>query len=464
MVAVVENRLVDFIHNSSLETFPDDLRQTVKWSVLRSLGTGIAGAHEDGIAEIRQLAAQREEGGQASVLVFGERVSAQSAAFINATMCRALDFCDAMLPGVHLTSSVLPAALAAAELRGACSGREFLTAMAAGLEVGARLNLTERDFAGLDPTGFGTIFASTAAAARILGLGEKQTLHALGLAFNRCGGSFQSNIDGSLAVRVIQGWVAETAINCAQLAEAGLTGPDNFISGVYGYSKLYCGEDVVEGRWVGGLGERFKLDDTLFKKHPGCGMTQGASELTLRFLAEHGAAPGDIAKVRITLPPHSYNLVGHPFKIGDSPTVDAQFNVAYCVANALVNGGAALSHFKAEAVRSADVAEMIERIEIIRDEELYKTGHSAVEITFELADGTSHDYALTIPPGFPGNRLGEAEQIAAFHQCLDYAGDWYDAAMGERVIEWVGGIEDCADVRELAGLTLMKEGAVRLAG
>ena len=432
--------------------------------MLRSLGTGIAGAYEDGIAEIRQLAAGRKEGGQAGLLVFGDRVSAGSAAFINATMCRALDFCDAMLPGVHLTSSVLPAALAAAELQGGCTGREFLTAIAAGLEVGARLNLTESDFAGLDPTGFGTIFASTAAAARILGLGEKQTGHALGLAFNRCGGSFQSNIDGSLAVRVIQGWVAETGVNCAQLAEAGLTGPDNFISGVYGYSKLYCREEVDEKRWIGGLGERFKLADTLFKKHPGCGMTQGASELTLRFLAERGVAPADIEKVEITLPPHSFNLVGHPFKIGDAPTVDAQFNVAYCVANALLNGTAALSHFKPDAVRSAEVAAMIQRIRIIRDEALYKTGHSAVAISFGLTDGTCHECALTIPPGFPGNPLGEADQIAAFDQCLDYAAEWYDPAHGARLIERIETLEACDEVSELAALSLMSPEGARLAG
>jgi hypothetical protein len=30
-------------------------------------------------------------------------------------------------------------------------------------------------------------------------------LHALALAFNRCGGSFQSHVDGSLGVRITQG-------------------------------------------------------------------------------------------------------------------------------------------------------------------------------------------------------------------------------------------------------------------
>ena len=36
------------------------------------------------------------------------------------------------------------------------------------------------------------------------------------------------------------------------------------------------------------------------------------------------------------LPPYAHKLVGHPFRIGSNPRVDAQFSAGYCVANALV--------------------------------------------------------------------------------------------------------------------------------
>ena len=65
-------------------------------------------------------------------------------------------------------------------------------------------------------------------------------LHALALAFNKSGGSFQCNIDGTLAVRVIQGFVSQNGIICAQLAKRGITGPENFIEGIY---KLGLSED-----------------------------------------------------------------------------------------------------------------------------------------------------------------------------------------------------------------------------
>jgi hypothetical protein len=68
-------------------------------------------------------------------------------------MARALDFCDSMAPGPHPGSAVIPAALAAAELAGACSGRDFISAVAVGTEVASRLNLSEAAYNGFDPTG-----------------------------------------------------------------------------------------------------------------------------------------------------------------------------------------------------------------------------------------------------------------------------------------------------------------------
>ncbi|MDP0919043.1 MmgE/PrpD family protein, partial [Klebsiella pneumoniae] len=85
-----------------------------------------------------------------------------------------------------------------------------------------------------------SIFAPTIAAGRILGLTEKQMANALALAFNKAGSSFQSNVDASLAVRVIQGFVSQDSIICAQLAQRNITGPKNWLTGIWGYYHLFC--------------------------------------------------------------------------------------------------------------------------------------------------------------------------------------------------------------------------------
>ena len=91
-----------------------------------------------------------------------------------------------------------------------------------GTEVASRLNAVSV-YDGFDPTGVCTIFGAAAIAGRILGLDAKQMKDALALAFNKAGGSMQSNIDGSLAVRVIQGFVSQSGIVCAQLAQDGIS-------------------------------------------------------------------------------------------------------------------------------------------------------------------------------------------------------------------------------------------------
>ena len=163
-----EEKLVTFIHETRFADIPPAALQTVRHQVLAVIGTTIAGATADGCETAVQL--HRELGGkpEATILVHGGRIPAQDAAFVNGVMARALDFCDALAPGPHPGSAVIPAALAASELAGQCSGQDFITAVAIGTEVAARLNLSEAAYDGFDPTGVCVPFGAAAAAARIL--------------------------------------------------------------------------------------------------------------------------------------------------------------------------------------------------------------------------------------------------------------------------------------------------------
>src|SRR6478735_9126071 len=282
----IEEWLARFVCELQPTDVPASAERVLRQMVMAVVGTGIAGADEDGIAALRDLL--RDAGGtpQATTLVFGDRLPAHAAAQFNATMCRALDYCDAMAPGPHIGSALFPAALAAAELAGGCTGAEFMAALAAGAELSSRLNLGEGQYDGFDPTGIAVPFSAAAAAARILRLTPQQTLHALALVFNRCGGSFQSHVDGSLGVRFVQGWVAEAGVQCARLAQRGVTGPVNFLAGHYGYRHLY-GRDTLDTEAVGAdLGQEWLLHRMVFKKYPSCGVTQGLTELALALVAD----------------------------------------------------------------------------------------------------------------------------------------------------------------------------------
>ncbi len=446
-----ERRLAGFVHTHRRDQIPDDVVTVIRQMMLAVTGTVIAGAEEEGCAQLRADLVDRGGKPEATVMVHGDRLPAPSAALINAVMCRALDFCDAMSPGIHIGSSLIPAALAAAEMKGGCAGPEFIEALVVGAEAAARMNLTGEDYDGFDPTGVAGVFGATAAVARILELSEDQVLHAMALAFNRAGGSFQSNVDGSLAVRLIQGWVAETGLTCALLARNGFTGPERFLSGIYGYTHLFAKRRCEAGDLLEGLGERYDLKTAIFKRYPSCGCTQAATELTLNIRDEAGLRPDQIEAIEVRLPPYAFRLVGHDFHVGPNSRVDAQFSAQYCVANAVVRGASQLDHFRPEKIDNPEVLGLVPRIKVLSDPGLDNQGRTSADLNVLTRDGRAHHKLLEIAPGYPGNPLRDEEHLSRFEDCMKYAETPLPTDQAERLLEAIGALDGVQDVRSLMG-------------
>ena len=450
-----EKKLTEYVCRTQFNEIPRNALKVIQNMLTGVFGTTIAGSGSEGCDALVQY--YRDQGGkeEATILIHGVKVPAQNAVMVNSVMARALDFDDAMAPGIHIGASVVPAALGAAELAGGCSGKEFLTALALGTEIAARLNLTEATYDGFDPTGVCSVFAATVAAGRILQLNESEMWNALALAFNRSGGSFQCNIDGSLAVRVIQGWVSQTGMHCAQLAKLGITGPKNFLDGVYGYFHLF-GRDVISSdACVQGLGERFDLQKVIFKKYPSCGLTLGCTDVTLAFLEEKGLAPDDIDRIEVRVPPYAFKLVGHPFEIGDNPKVNAQFSIQYCVANALLRKGSRLRHFEESTIRDPSIMAFIEKISVTPDPALDARGHTALDLAVFMKSGEEHLKKIDIAPGFPGNPLVQEDHENHFWDCMDFANAPFPKERAEELLKTIDQVEDLKDIQVLIPLLVI---------
>lgn len=446
-----ERRIADFVSSAEYEQIPSSAIRVVKHILLAVLGAGLAGADEGGCPESRNYVAALGGRGEASVFFSGIKVPARNAAFANGVACRALDYCDAMAPGLHMGSSIVPVALAVAEKLKGCSGRDFLCALAIGAEIGARFNLSESEYSGFDPTGVAGVFAATAAACRMMRLPREKTLNAMALAFNRAGGSFQSNVDGSLAVRTIQGWVAETGIMCAELADLGITGPAHFIEGIYGYRKLFArGNDGYPE--IERLGLEYYLERTVFKQFPSCGLTQGATQLALEAIEQHSIDADNVEHVVVRVPPYAHKLVGHPFAVGENPRVNAQFSIQFCVANAILNKSSRLSHFVPAHVTDGAIKAFTRRIEVHPDHEVDRRGHTAIDIDIALNSRDLLSLKLDHPSGFPQAPLSEAAHLRRFEDCMEYSPVLGAAARGKAVVEKIQGLETSADVRDIVAL------------
>lgn len=447
-----EARIVDFICTTGYDDLSSDALETVRNMVRADIGTIIAGAHSDGVGELLETVRQQGGAAEASVLVHGGSLPAHNAAFVNAVMSRALDFCDALAPGPHIGSSTIPVALACAEWRGNCDGRELITALAIGGEIAARFNLTEAAYDGFDPTGICVPFGAAATAARLLGLDRNQTWNALGIAFNRCGGSFQSNIDGTLSVRFNQGWVAQDAVSCARLAKLGISGPANFIEGIYGYLHLY-GKGLIDAEDItAGLGEEDRLTQVVYKKYPSCGATQGLTDTLIGIMKDNALLGDDIAAVRVSLAPYSYKLVGHDFSVGDNPTVDGQFSAQYCVANILLRGRSTIRHFLEDSVRDPNIQPYLSKIFVSPDAALDARGHTALDMEVQTTQGRVYRTQLDVAPGFPGNPLSREEHVQRFRECIEFADAWFPAEKANEILSVIENLGSGMNARSLIDL------------
>jgi 2-methylcitrate dehydratase PrpD len=450
----LERELVNYVLDTAYDQIPKEIVELGKVLMLTVLGTTIAGAGEEDCRAVAGLIKDWGGRNECTILLYGGKVSAHNAAFVNSYVARALDFCEGMVPGMHLGSSCVPVGLAMAELAKGCSGKEFLTSLVVGAEVASRINACSI-YNGFDPTGVCTLFAATAMAGRILGVDKETMLNALGIAFNRAGGSFQSNIDGALVVRAIQGFASRDAIISIELAKAGITGPPNFLKGLYGYFHLFGQDsypmDTLLGNWM----KTFCMKRMNFKKYPSCWATASGIDATIELIRETNLVPEDVKHVSVTMTPYAYKLVGHKFEVGDRPTVNAQFNVSYCVANALVRRSSKIEHFDAVAVGDPEVLNIVNKIGVTVDPDLEQTGHNAVVLHVETKKGRHLEKTVAFPRGGGlDNPLTKEEHLERFFDCFRFGKGILPQERVDLILSSVDRLEELDDVRVFIPLLL----------
>ena len=139
-----------------------------------------------------ELTQEESTVGKCTLVGFGAQASAQSAAFLNGCCVHALDYDDTIDTIAHHPSAqTVPAALAVAQSKGSVSGKDLITSVIAGSDLGARLSAAPngelgRDFSWFPISNFG-VFAATAAAACIkvvVIINTKETLERITTSFH----------------------------------------------------------------------------------------------------------------------------------------------------------------------------------------------------------------------------------------------------------------------------------------
>jgi 2-methylcitrate dehydratase PrpD len=446
-------KLIRNVLETDCEKLPSDAIEITKLSLLDTIGCIIAGASAPGCEALREQVLDWGGKKESTILVSGNKVPCPNAAFVNSTMARALDFDTVWERGLHMSAASIPTSFAVAEMCEGISGKELLTAIIAGEDLAARVHLSTSDYDGFEPTGVCGILGLAAITGKILNLDERQMLDALAIAFNRSAGSYQPNIDGALAVRVMEGFASRSGIEAALLAQRGITGGERILQGVYGYFHLFSHDKYDTEILIDKIGKEFLGSlETTYKKYPACGGTTTAIEATLELVSQNNIRPEEVDEITVDSNKFFFDQLGKPFRIGPNPQVDAQFSYQYTIANAIVRRRFDIQDITPEGVKDPEVLEIVEKIHPRVNNDLERESFRATIVNIRTKNGKQYSKQVNFPKGSKQNRMDKKEIVQKFQSCMHFAKGTFPKGNSEIIIKVIDELEKICDVRELIGL------------
>jgi 2-methylcitrate dehydratase PrpD len=229
------------------------------------------------------------------------------------------------------------------------------------------------------------------------------------------------------------GLVAEAGVRAAWLAQAGVTGAIDAIEGTNGFFAVYEGRDYDPEALTAGLGEGFEIERIGFKRYPICGMAHPAVDALRDLQAEHGFAEADVEQVEVHGSKFVVDMVGRPYRPGDSPDVDAQFSLPYCLATVLRTGNMRLADLRPEHTLDAGRRALAGRIPVVLDERLH--GKWTARVDVRLRDGRAFDRTRDKAAGQSDAPLSTYELREKFADSAAAAGPMLDADAARRLAD-----------------------------
>lgn len=319
--------------------------------LLDALGVGMAGSVLGPLRALPTVAASHP-GGRSSVLGTSATTTAPVAALLNGSLIHSLEFDDTHVASVmHGSSTLAAAALAVAQEVGA-DGADLLSAYVLGWEVLIRIGLATPgtlQARGFQTTSAGGPFAAALVSGLLHGDPVDTLVDALGIAGSQPGGTFAFLADGDTVKAGQPGWAAHSGLWAAELARAGMSGPEAVLEGRTGFFELYAGDSGAAPRLraeLSDLGERWHLTDAAYKLIPCCHFIHPFVE-ALGDVLNKGVASADVASIHCYVPRGAAPIIAEPWTARQTPATphDARWSLPYVLAAQVVDGRVGLDLF-----------------------------------------------------------------------------------------------------------------------
>src|SRR3989304_2032711 len=266
--------LANYISGLSYRSRPPEVIAHIKLCLGDSLGCALFGSTLPWGRIITSFAKEMGEGKGALIWGDGTEVPTPSAPLANGTLIHSFEMDDLHRVGViHPGGEAIPAADALVRRAGNVDGKRFLTAVVAGYEVGCRVAMTggaSQLRRGFHPSATSGTFAAGAAAAKILQMNPRKTIHTLGIAGTQAAGLMDAQ-HAQMVKGMHPGRSAPAGVYGARLADKGFTGIEDILEAPSGgFCSTFCDNPNLL-HLTHDLGVRFETLNVGCKPYPCCG-------------------------------------------------------------------------------------------------------------------------------------------------------------------------------------------------
>jgi 2-methylcitrate dehydratase PrpD len=445
--------LARFVIETPPTAVPEDALLHAQDALIDTIGCALAGWIEKAPNAALDHAYFLQAAERATIWGAGLRTAPAEAAFVNAIAAHVLDFDDS-LPGLrgHPSAPILPAGLAAAELR-VVSGREVLVAYVLAVDVMRAVGSVlghDHYFCGWHTTSTAGIFAATAVTARLLGASVDELCAAWGIAASEASG-LRKNF-GTLTKAYHAGQAARAGFDAAWLARNGFDAHVSIFDGEDGFFAIYGGEDGISpDAALDKLGNPWSLLDPgiSLKRFPCCFGAHRPLGGIFQLVARDNISVGEVDAVNIDFLPMSDKALTHT----DPQTgLEGKFSIEYCTAAALLDGEITLESFTDEKVQRPEIRGLMSKVHRrhVGGEGSFNAHHGYTDIEI-LTSRSRHGLRADKTPGSRAWPLSKSEIRQKFIGCVRMV---EDQALAEAIFQALEGFATSQDAGMLVRNTL----------
>jgi len=435
--------LARFVATHPSRGWSDAVEREAHRTLLNWLGCGIGAARHEATEAALAACQVLQPAAQAALLGRRERVDIGSAALINGIASHTFDFDDTHLKTIiHPAGPVASALLALAELTGA-SGRTLIDALVLGIDVSCRMGnviYPQHYDRGWHITGSTGMLGAAAGCARLLGLDERATQMALGIAASQPVGLREQF--GTMTKPLHPGAAARAGLMAALMAQHGYTASARALEAPRGFAQVLSTKfDWNEA--TDELGQRFEISFNTYKPFA-CGIVIHPAIDGCAQLREQGIRADQIERIELRVHPLVLELTG---KKEPADGLSAKFSVYHGCAAGLIFGRAGEAEFADAVVHRADVVALRGKVVATVDTSV---AEASADVTAVLTDGRRVQVFVEHATGSMQRPLSDAALDAKFHALVDPV---LGAARADGLISHCRGLASAPDVRRLAALS-----------